>query len=187
MQETNTTSGVPATLADVAVRFPGATARAQRPDLLLVTVPQAHLLPLLGWLKAETPYVQLTHLTAVDWPETNEFELIYLVTAPALRTTLMVSTRIDRDRALAESVHRLWLQAETYEQEINEMFGIAFPGSPRQGVPFILEGWKDLPPMRRDFDTVEYCARTHPDRPGREHTDSRTYIARVFGEKGYLK
>lgn len=168
-------------------RFSDFPVHEQRPDLIRLNVPQTDIIPLLSWLRTETPFVQLTHLTAIDWLEDNQFELMYLVTAPSLCVSLMVCIRVDREASEAESVFNLWLQAETYEQEINEMFGIHFPGSPRQGVPFILEGWQDMPPMRRDFDTVEYCKRTHPERPGREHQDTRVYVGRTFGEKGYLK
>ncbi|NOZ78730.1 MAG: NADH-quinone oxidoreductase subunit C, partial [Acidobacteria bacterium] len=133
-----------------------------------------------------TPYVQLTHMSAVDWIEDGELQLTYLLTDPKAHVSLMVCTRIGRGDAEAESIHVLWPQAVTYEQEINEMFGIHFPGSPRQGVPFILEGWNDIPPMRRDFDTVAYVDKHHPSRPGREHTDPRAYIGKVFGERGYL-
>lgn len=171
----------------VQARFGEYPARFQKADLVRLDVPQKDLIPVLSWLRTETPFVQLTHLTAVDWLEDGQFELMYLVTAPELLVSLHVCTRIDREKAEAESVFNLWLQAETYEQELNEMFGIHFPGSPRQGVPFILEGWQDMPPMRRDFDTVAYCDRTHPVRPGREHQDSRVYVGRKFGEKGYLK
>lgn len=173
-------------LVRLQARFGAMESHRQRQDLLRIEVGQDQLLPVLSWLKSDTPYVQLTHLTAVDWIEEDKFELIYLVTAPTLFMTLMISISIDRATATAESVFNLWLQAETYEQEINEMFGIDFPGSPRQGVPFILEGWDDMPPMRRDFDTVAYCERTHPERPGRDHTDPRTYVGKKFGEKGYL-
>lgn len=158
----------------------------QRADLLLVGVEQRHIVPLLTWLKEHTQYIQLTHLSAVDWIEDGEFQLSYLLTDPVGRCSLMVATRLPREGVTADSVHALWPHAVTYEQEINEMFGIHFPGSPRQGKPFILEGWDDIPPMRREFDTVEYVERHHPSREGREHTDPRTYIGKVVGEKGYL-
>jgi NADH-quinone oxidoreductase subunit C len=171
----------------LTARFGDFPVHEQRRDLLRFRFPQKDILPVLSFLKDHTPFKQLTHLTVVDWLEENQFELIYLLTAAELHTSIMVCIRLDRDSAQAESVFPLWLQAETYEQEINEMFGIDFPGSPRQGIPFILEGWDDMPPMRRDFDTVKYCERVHPERPGREHEDSRIYVGRKVGEKGYLK
>ncbi len=172
---------------ELKARFGDYPVHFQRADLARVKIPQKDLLPVLSWLRGDTPFVQLTHITAIDWMEEGEFELVYLVTAPTLMKSLMICIRLDRETAQAETVFNLWLHAETYEQEINEMFGINFPGSPRQGVPFILESWKDIPPMRRDFDTVEYCERTHPERPGREHQDTRTYVGKKFGEKGFLK
>jgi len=158
----------------------------QRDDLHGAVLPAPRATAALAWLKQSTSLVQLTHLSAVDWPEDGQFQLTYLLTDPHASRALMLDTRIDREQPEVESVHRLWPQAVTYEQEINEMFGIRFRGSPRQGTPFILEGWSDIPPMRRDFDTVAYVERHHPMRPGRAHTDPRTYIGKVFGERGYL-
>jgi len=166
-------------------RFGKFDVRVQRADLVRIDVPRKDIIPVLSYLRSETPFVQLTHMTVVDWIEDGEFELMYLVTAPALLVSLMICFRFPRD-AEVESVFNLWLQAETYEQEINEMFGIHFPGSPRQGVPFILEGWADIPPMRREFDTVAYCERVHPERAGRVSEETRRFIGRTVGERGYL-
>ena len=173
-------------LEEIRSRFAVRWEKVQREDLLRVGVEPGAVVPLLGWLKVQTPYTQLTHMSAVDWIEDGEFQLSYLLTDPVGHRSLLVATRIGREAAAADSIWKLWPQAVTYEQEIHEMFGIGFPGSPRQGVPFILEGWDDIPPMRRDFDTVAYMNAHHPSRPGREHTDSRAYIGAVFGEKGYL-
>lgn len=173
-------------LEDIRSRFGSRWEKAQREDLLEVGVEPGIIVPLLGWLKVHTPFVQLTHMSAVDWIEEGRFQLSYVLTDPVGHRSLMVATSIGREAPNAESVWKLWPHAVTYEQEINEMFGIHFPGSPRQGLPFILEGWTDVPPMRRDFDTVAYMNAHHPSRPGREHTDPRAYIGAVFGEKGYL-
>lgn len=156
-----------------------------RPDLVQVGVASDRLIGLLEWLKAETGFVQLTLLSVVDWIEDDEFQLTYILTEPAARAALMVCSRIDRATATARSVSRLWPQAVTYEQEINEMYGIHFEGSPRQGVPFILEGWRDLPPMRRDFDTVKYARENYSERPGRESVKTREHMRKRSGERGY--
>ncbi len=171
---------------DIRARFSVEWEHEQRADLAQIGVAPGTVVPLLTWMKLHTPFVQLNHLSVVDWLEDGEFQLTYLLTDPHGHRSLMVCTRIPREEATMESVHELWPQAVTYEQEINEMFGIHFPGSPRQGVPFILEGWDDLPPMRRDFDTVAYMHAHHPSRPGREHVDPRVYVGKVFGERGYL-
>ena len=154
-----------------------------------------------GWLSQETVslakltrrieelrgdgHVQLTLLTATDWLEEGEFEVSYLLTDPVGCRTVVLGVRIPRETPELPTVSDVWPQAVTYEQELNEMFGIRFEGSPRQGVPFILEGWKDMPPMRRDFDTLKYSVEHYEDRPGRRSIDTRRYVGRVADEKSY--
>ena len=75
-----------------------------------------------------------------------------------------------------DSIHHLWAQAATYQRELKEMYGINFPGSPRVDEEFALEGWKDVPPMRRDFDTLAYSESTFFPRPGRKTHDPVEYM-----------
>ena len=56
------------------------------------------------------------------------------------------------------------------------MFGIDFPDSPRVDEDFILEGWADIPPYRRDFDTLQYAHEAYAERPGRETRDPARYM-----------
>lgn len=168
-------------------RFGVQWSHEQRPDLWQVRVARDHTVPALQWLRDYTDFIQLTHLTVVDWIEDGEFELVYLMTDPKAHRSLMVMSRISRDEAEAESVHTLWPIARTYEQEINEFFGIHFPGSPRQGVPFALDdGWDQLPPMRRDFDTKAYVEENMSVRPGRETISPKQRVSESSGQKGYL-
>jgi NADH-quinone oxidoreductase subunit C len=160
--------------------------RPQRDDLYQIGVPREQALAALTWLKEHSPFVQLTHMSVVDWIEEDEFQITYLLMDPRTYDLLMVCTRIARSGATMESAHKLWPQAVTYEQEMNEMFGVEFPGSPRQGESFILEGWEDIPPMRRDFDTVQFVLDHIPERPGRETINTREFIGRKVGEKRLL-
>ena len=159
--------------------------REQRPDLHAVTVSPDSLRRALEWLKSETGHVQLTLLSAVDWLEDGEFELSYLLTDPGRHVTLLVGCRIPRDGVSVPTVWDLWPQAVTYEQELSEMFGIEFEGSPRSGAPFILESWSGPPPMRRDFDTAAYSMERYEGVPGRTTIDARTRVGKETGEKGY--
>ena len=47
----------------------------------------------------------------------------------------------------------------------------------------MLEGWDNIPPMRRDFDTKKYSEETFFPREGRETYDPR----KVMEEKSYPK
>lgn len=174
-------------LKDLTARFEILAHREQRPDLGEVCVAPGAAVSVLEWLKRHGGYVHLTHFTVVDWLEEGQFQLGYILTDPVKCHGLMVSVRIDRETAEMETVHRLWPEAVTYEQEFNELYGISFPGSPRQGVEFILEDWRDMPPMRRDFDTVAYCEAHYDFRPGRHSVDPKDVRARFKAEQEKLK
>ena len=75
-----------------------------------------------------------------------------------------------------DSIHHIWIHAETDQREIKELFGIDFPGSPGVDEDFVLEDWDEIPPMRRDFDTLEYSERTFFQREGRKTYDTKEYM-----------
>ena len=167
-------------------RFGILSHREQRRDLGEINIAPKNVVAALEWLKRHGGYKHLTHFSVVDWIEDNEFQLTYIVTDPDAHHSLMLCTRVDREAARAETIFTLWPEAVTYEQEHNEMYGIDFPESPRQGVEFLLEGWNDMPPMRRDFDTVKYCEDTYDFRPGRTHVDPKEVRAKFQAEQKRL-
>jgi NADH-quinone oxidoreductase subunit C len=95
-----------------------------------------------------------------------------------LHADVGIRVSIPRDGAVMDSIHDLWAQAATYQRELREMFGIDFPDSPRLYEPFALEGWDDIPPMRREFDTKRYSEETYFPRPGRQSEDPADYMRR---------
>ena len=149
---------------------------SRRPDLAFVSVSKDSLRPLLADLRDREGFTHLVLLTAVDWIEDNQFQLTYLLHDRAAPRDLGVRVMLDRDNPVMDSVHDLWPTAATYQRELREMFGIDFPDSPRLDEEFILEGWTDKPPYRRDFDTLEYAEKTFTHRPGRETHDPATYM-----------
>ncbi len=156
----------------------------QRDDLAFVTVERNQLHALLHHLQSREGFTHLVLLTAVDWIEQGEFQLTYLLCNRATGQDLGVRVRLPRDAATMESIHDLWPTAATYQRELREMFGIDFPDSPGVNEPFILEGWNDIPPYRRDFDTLAYAQETFRDRPGRETLDPAQHMkARLYGGK----
>jgi NADH-quinone oxidoreductase subunit C len=152
-------------------QFPLGEVIEQRPNLGFVTLPAEYLRSLLLQLRDGEGFTHLVLLTAVDWLEDGLFQLTYLLSNREARCDLGVRVMIERpadDLASMESIHDLWPTAQTYQRELREMFGIDFPGSPRVNEAFILEGWIDKPPYRRDFDTMKFAAENFSQRPGRE-------------------
>lgn len=161
--------------------FPLGELTEQRQDLDFVTVPQEHLRSLLLHLRDREGFTHLVLLTAVDWIEENVFQLTYLLTNREQQRTLGLRVMLPREAATMQSIHDIWPTAATYQRELREMFGIAFPDSPRVNEEFILEGWIDIPPYRRDFDTLKFAEENFNQRPGRvtfdpaEHMKQKLY------------
>ncbi len=89
---------------------------------------------------------------------------------------IAIRVEIDRDNPEMISMHHLWKHVGMYQRELYEMFGINFPGSPRIDENFCLEGWQNLPPMRRDFDSKEYSEGLYFPRKGRTTHDPREHM-----------
>ena len=156
--------------------FPLGELTEQRKDLTFITVPAVSLRPTLQHLRDREGFTHLVLLTAVDWLEDGQFQLTYLLNNRKQACDVGLRVMIPRDAATMESIHDLWPTAATYQRELREMFGIDFPGSPRIGEEFILEGWHDIPPYRRDFDTLKYAQEAYAERPGRVTHDPETHM-----------
>jgi NADH-quinone oxidoreductase subunit C len=156
--------------------YPFGELTEQRKNLAFATVPATHLRNTILHLRDKEGFTHLVLLTAVDWLEEGQFQLTYLLNNRSKACDLGLRVMIPRDAATMESVHDIWPTAATYQRELREMFGIDFPGSPRIEEEFILEGWNDIPPYRRDFDTLKYAQEAYAERPGRVTHDPETHM-----------
>jgi len=161
---------------ELSRRFQVSALVKQRENLNFLTVSKEHTVAVLTDLKERYGYTHLVFFTVVDQLEKEEFHMTYMLHNYTKHQDLGVIVKIARENVQMESIHHLWPAAATYQQEIREMFGVQFPGSPGLYENFALEGWDDLPPMRRDFDTREYSEKTFYPRPGRESFDTRKYM-----------
>ncbi|MEJ2315875.1 MAG: NADH-quinone oxidoreductase subunit C [Gammaproteobacteria bacterium] len=171
-------------ISQVQTQFQLGEFTEQRDNLAFVTVSREQLRPLLLHLRDLEGFTHLVLLTAVDWIEDNSFQLTYLLSDRTGGRDIGVRLMLPRDNTSMESIHDLWPTAATYQRELREMFGIDFPDSPRVNEDFILEGWIDIPPYRRDFDTLQYSQETYPERPGRETNDPAEYMKKKLYPDG---
>lgn len=167
--------------AKLSKRFPLGEMTEQRHNLAFLTIGQAQLRPLLLHLRDREAFSHLVLLTAVDWfeedsPEDQKFQLTYLLSNRKKGSDLGLRVMISRNDAVMESIHDIWPTAATYQRELREMFGIDFPDSPGVYEDFILEGWNNIPPYRRDFDTLKFAAENFSQRPGRETKDPAQHM-----------
>lgn len=118
---------------------------------------------LLAELKLEG-WKQLSYLSAIDWLEDGEFEIVYIVFNWDRPVYIQVRTRVDRDNPVMNSILPIFPGVKYYEREAHEMFGIKFPGNPDHELQLVLEEWDDMPPLRKDFDPQAYSDKKFPVR-----------------------
>jgi len=135
-----------------------------------------HVLTVLRFLN-DKGLDHLALLSAVDWIEEKEFELVYILArymqgdeerADQKRLHLIVKTRISRQNPQLETVTGIFPNAEPYEREMHELFGIKFEGHPRL-TPLLLEREYEIPPFRKDFDTRKYVEEVFGNIPSVEN------------------
>ena len=148
----------------------------QRNDLTFATVAKENVISLVTHCRDYEGFSHFVMLSCVDWIEDGVFQLTYVLNNPEKKYDLSLRVMIDREQATMTSAHHLWKQVATYQRELKEMYGIDFPGSPRVDENFILEGWDDTPPMRRDFDTKQYSKDTFFPRERPETNDPKEYM-----------
>ncbi len=143
--------------------FKGLDIRIPEKDRLIVTAKKDSILSILSFLK-ERGYEHLALVSCVDWIEEKGFELVYILSTymqddnqykDEQRTNVILKTRISRENPEFSTVIPIFQNAEPYERELHELYGINFEGHPRQ-IPLFLERDYKIPPFRKDFDTRKY-------------------------------
>ena len=143
-----------ATFKDIRIAIPEGNRMA-------VTVENGSVCAILRFLK-DAGFDHLSLISAVDYIEDNEFELCYILTCymqgrnfEGQDLHIILKTRIPREDPFPQTAIGIYPNAEPYEREMHELFGIKFEGHPRL-TPLFLEREYETPPFRKDFDTRKY-------------------------------
>jgi NADH-quinone oxidoreductase subunit C len=136
----------------------------------------------------EFDYISLDSINYRDDIEDEKFCITYCLQTAKRDHVLMVQTFIDREEATLPTMHTIWPQAEIMEREMHEMLGVDFPGHPSL-IDFALEYWDDIPPLRRDFDTLKYVEGMDPFRKNQrdDNLDVKVEAKRIRAEKKAAK
>jgi len=130
-------------------------------DIIKIHAKKEQVKTILRYLK-DNMYNHLALISCVDWINKEEFELIYILTSYLNdnksyqeKGNVYLKIRVARENPEVETVIGVFENAEPYEREIHELFGINFRGHPRL-IPLFLERKYDVPPFRKNFDTRKY-------------------------------
>lgn len=152
--------------------------KVKRERRVEIKIEKEQIIPVLLFAKERLEYIHFSHMSCVDWIEEGVFEVVYILWSPKEKVNLLIKTKVHRDGQDLPNIDFIWRQANTYEREIREMYGLPFDGLVGKQ-DFILEDWEELPPMRRDFITDEYVKETYFERAGRE--DAKDVREQILG------
>jgi len=152
---------------EITKRFATDEIEVKRKDLAKVTLNRFHLFDAIDFLVDHHDYKTLNAIACTDWIEEEHFALSYILTTADRKHTFMVQTMILRENAHIDSLTHRFKQAEIMERDLHEMYGIDFPGNENL-VELSLENWIHTPPLRREFDTLEFVNEHLTFREGRD-------------------
>ena len=159
----------------------------KRSDLYKVNVVRERVFELINFIGANYEYKVLNAITCTDWIEDGHFALTYIITTENRKSTFMVQTLINREEAHINSLSKEFAQAEIFERDLHEMYGIDFIGNENLK-ELSLENWVHTPPLRREFDTLEFVNNNLTFREGREdNMDVKKETKRIRAEKKAAK
>ncbi|HEY7281408.1 MAG TPA: NADH-quinone oxidoreductase subunit C [Actinomycetota bacterium] len=100
-------------------------------------------------------------LTAVDFPDQQQFEVVVHVYSNSRNHHVRVKLRIPRDEPVAPTIHDIYPGANWFEREAWELFGIVFEGHPHL-VKLVLPEPFEGHPLRKDFELMSRVAKPWP-------------------------
>ncbi len=139
----------------------------KRDDLYKVTIKYERVFELIYMLGNEYDYKTLNAITCTDWIEEGHFALTYIVTNLDRTKTFMIQTMVNREETKVKSLSNEFKQAQIMERDLAEMYGIDFVGNENLK-ELSLENWVHTPPLRREFDSLEFVNNHLVFREGRD-------------------
>lgn len=148
-------------IEELELNFKDIQIRVSEDTKIILSAKKEQVFTILRFLK-DNGYDHLALISCVDWIERSEFELVYIVTPYLMndkeyieKGDIHLKTTISRENPEVKTVIPIFANAEPYEREIHELFGIKFEGHPRL-THLLLERDYEIPPFRKDFNTREY-------------------------------
>jgi NADH-quinone oxidoreductase subunit C len=99
---------------------------------------------------AELYFDYLFCVTCVDFK--THLTMVYHLTSTTHRHTVVIKSKLDRNKPEIESVSHIWRTAEFHEREMYELFGVNFLNHPDLRLLILPDGWEGRNPMRKDYE-----------------------------------
>jgi len=89
-------------------------------------------------------------LTCIDWK--THLTMVYHLSSTTFRHTIVIKSKLNRDKPEIETVSHIWRTAEFHEREAYELFGVNFLNHPDLRLLILPDGWEGRNPMRKDYE-----------------------------------
>ena len=129
-----------------------------------VSITKSALLPIARYLNEdpELQYDYLMDLTAVDyWKRTPRFEMVYHFLSLENLIRIRIKVPVDIHKLEIDSLTRIWSNANWYEREVYDMFGIHFIGHPDLRRILMYPEFEGYP-LRKDYPIDKRQPRVGP-------------------------
>jgi len=126
-------------------------AKVQREKRVTVVVKKERLVEIARFLRDNLQFDHIASVSGVDYPEKNEFMVVYHVWSIPKKVLVALKTSVPRDNPHLSSLISVWEGVNYFERETWEMFGIVFDGHPNLSRFLLPEDWDRGFPFRKDF------------------------------------
>jgi len=89
-------------------------------------------------------------LTCIDFK--THLTMVYHFTSTTHRHTVVVKSKLDRNKPEIETISHIWRTADFHEREVYELFGVNFLNHPDLRLLILPDGWEGRNPMRKDYE-----------------------------------
>ncbi len=101
-----------------------------------------------------TGYDSLLFITAKDYPDDGELELVWQYFSFADNEEFFVKARVPRTGAHVPTISDIYAAGEWQENEVYEMFGVTFDGHPNPR-RLLTPEWLDGHPLLKDYENPD--------------------------------
>lgn len=141
-------------LSNIQSAFPGAVldSRVESDRRLWATIDSKKIVDVCKHMTSKLDFDHYSGAAGVDWIARNEMEVVEIMASHgAHQVVAMLKVKTPRDNPSVKSLTGLYWNANWYEREIWEMFGINFEGHPGQYPLLLGEELVGVWPWRKDY------------------------------------
>jgi NADH-quinone oxidoreductase subunit C len=91
-------------------------------------------------------------LTCVDWK--THLTIVYHLTSTVLKHTIVIKSKLHKEKPEIETVSDVWRTAEFHEREAYDLFGVQFSNHPDLRRILLADDWKGYPLLKVYDDPI---------------------------------